>query len=54
MDDPELDAEAEAASIPALMEGYQTQLKTGKFTNAVQSEANDLLAPRLPNGPRPM
>ena len=50
MDDPTLDADAEAAGMPDLIGHYQAQLKSGKFSQAVQSDASDLLAPLLPIG----
>lgn len=50
MDDPALDADAEAAGMPDLIGHYQAQLKSGKFSQAVESDASDLLAPLLPNG----
>ncbi len=50
MEDQALGAEIEAAGMPMLIEHYQRQLKAGKFDSVLQSDANDLLAPILPNG----
>lgn len=37
-----------AEELPKLIEEYQGQLKSGKFSQTVQSDANELLAPLLP------
>ncbi len=46
----DLDVAEEAEGLPKLIEQYQGQLKSGKFSQTVQSDANELLAPLLPSG----
>lgn len=50
MDDATLDTDKEAEAMPALIEDFQAQLKSGSFSQGVQSDANELLAPLLPSG----
>ncbi|MEM6939683.1 MAG: hypothetical protein AAF943_05965 [Pseudomonadota bacterium] len=50
MDDISLDTDKEAEAMPALIEDFQTQLKSGSFSNGIQSDAYELLAPLLPSG----
>ncbi|UWP97871.1 site-specific integrase [Aliiroseovarius crassostreae] len=50
MDDITLKADKEAEAMPALIEDFQTQLKSGSFSQGIQNDANELLAPLLPSG----
>ncbi len=50
MDDITLDADTEAEGLPTLIKDFQSQLKSGSFSQSVQSDAHELLAPLLPSG----
>ena len=50
MDDPTLDREYEAADMPEKIEGYKGQIKSGKFSQDILNDAQEVLAPLLPVG----
>jgi len=50
MDDPTLDRVDEAAHLPEKIEEYKHQIKSGKFSQDILSDAQEILAPLLPIG----